>query len=209
MPASPEPDSEPRNVPATKGEQTRATILATAIDRFGQNGFRSTSVADIARSAQVSGSLVYAYFDDKDALFRAALDADAAAVIDEGAATILAAPIGDLWRDELILTLIGAVDRHRLAHRVLAGLEPHVTSAMTELPALVALRQTVSDRLRTDQQAQLIRTDIDPDAIAGGLVSIFLSLLMSITQFGDGDAADRWAQVGAVFDAALLPPEPG
>jgi AcrR family transcriptional regulator len=56
-----------------KGEQTRQAILHAAIDRFGRDGFRSTSVADIARDAAVSGTLAYAYFPNKEALFLAAV----------------------------------------------------------------------------------------------------------------------------------------
>ena len=43
-----------------KGEQTRSTILDAAIVRFGRDGYRSTSVADIARDAGVSGTATYA-----------------------------------------------------------------------------------------------------------------------------------------------------
>ena len=63
----------------TKGAQTRQAILEAAIARFGRDGYRATSVADIARDAGVGGTVAYAYFPDKEALFLAALDEDAAA----------------------------------------------------------------------------------------------------------------------------------
>ena len=46
--------------------------------------YRGTSVADIARDAGVSGTAAYAYFDNKKALFLAALDDDAASAIRSG-----------------------------------------------------------------------------------------------------------------------------
>ena len=49
----------------SKGAQTRQSILRAAIVRFARDGFRPTSVADIAREAGVSGTLVYAYFPNK------------------------------------------------------------------------------------------------------------------------------------------------
>ena len=58
--------------PATKGEQTRRAILRAAITRFGRDGFRATSVADIARDAGVGGTVAYAYYPNKEALFLAA-----------------------------------------------------------------------------------------------------------------------------------------
>ena len=74
--------------PETKGAQTRRAILEAAIARFGRDGFRATSVADIARDASVGGTVAYAYFPNKEALFLAAIDEDAAGVIEEGVATL-------------------------------------------------------------------------------------------------------------------------
>ena len=71
-----------------KGERTRQAILEAAIVRFGRDGFRATAVADIARDAGVGGTVAYAYFPNKEALFLAAIDEDAAAVIHEGLSRI-------------------------------------------------------------------------------------------------------------------------
>src|SRR5947209_14628642 len=92
----------------SKGEQTRQAILRAAIVRFGRDGYRATSVADIARDASVGGTVAYAYFPSKEALFLAAVDEDAAAVVHEGLSTIDDADIDD-WRETLIFTLLGAV----------------------------------------------------------------------------------------------------
>ena len=37
--------------PATKGERTRRRLLELAIERFGERGYRATSVSEIARAA--------------------------------------------------------------------------------------------------------------------------------------------------------------
>src|ERR1700751_2940505 len=93
----------------TKGEQTRRAILEAAVARFGRDGYRATSVADIARDANVGGTVAYAYFPNKEALFLAAVDEDAAAVIEEGLATVLDVPDIRRWHDTLIFTLVDAV----------------------------------------------------------------------------------------------------
>lgn len=190
----------------TKGELTRRAILTAAIQRFGREGFKATSVADIARDADVSGTLTYAYFENKEALFFAALDHDVAEVIGEGVSSVVGADADDSWRDSLIFTLLEAVDRHPLARRVLAGLEPHVTDRMIDLPALAELREAIADRLRTDQAAGKVRTDIDPVAIGSGAVTIFISLLMSVIQFGRDGLTVYGRDVLAVFEAAIDPP---
>jgi AcrR family transcriptional regulator len=188
-----------------KGEQTRQAILHAAIDRFGRDGYRSTSVADIARDASVSGTLAYAYFPNKEALFLAAVDEDAAGVINEGLSTILDNPHAgpDDWRQALLVTLVAAVDGHPLARRLLAGLEPDVTDRVLEIPALAELRKACVERLRSEQAAGLVRSDIDVVAIANGMVTIILSLLMSVVQIGGGTADNYGPDVTAVFEAAL------
>jgi AcrR family transcriptional regulator len=194
-----------------KGEQTRRAILDAAIDRFGRDGYRATSVADIARDAGVSGTAAYAYFPNKEALFLAALDDDAAAVIDEGVSQVLDDPtIGaepaDDWGQHLFFTLLGAVDHHPLARRILAGLEPGVTDRVVEIPALSELRKACAERLRAEQVAGTVRPDIDPVAIASGVVAIISSLLMSVVQLGGKSAAVYAKDVTAVLAAALDPP---
>ena len=188
-----------------KGELTRQGILHAAIDRFGRDGYRTTSVADIARDAAVSGTLAYAYFPNKEALFLAAVDEDAAAVINEGLSTILDNPDAgpDDWRQALLGTLVAAVDRHPLARRLLAGLEPDVTDRVLEIPALEELRKACVERLRSEQAAGIVRTDIDAVAVANGMVTIILSLLMAVVQIGGGAGDTYGPDVIAVFEAAL------
>src|SRR6202034_762648 len=177
---------------------------------FGRDGFRSTSVADIARDAGVGGTVAYAYFPNKEALFLAAVDEDAAGVIGEGLATVMEVPDIRRWHDTLIFTLVDAVDRHPLARRLLAGLEPDVTVRVLEIPALNELRKACGELLRTGQAAGTVRPDIDPAVIANGVISLMLSVLMSVTQLGNETAVAYSADVTAVFEAALtLPAERG
>jgi AcrR family transcriptional regulator len=187
----------------SKGAQTRRALLDAAILRFGREGYRSTSVADIARDAGVGGTVPYAYFPNKEALFLAALDEDAAAVIEEGLSSVMADPDVQDWRQTLIFTLVGAVEGHPLARRLLAGLEPEVTDRVLEIPALAELRKACTERIRAEQLAGKVRPDIDPGVIGNGVVSILLSLLMSVVQVGRSAALSYGADVAAVFEAAL------
>ena len=193
----------PDTATPTKGAQTRQAILRAAIARFGREGYRSTSIADIARDAVVSGTLAYAYFPNKEALFLAAVDEDAAGVIHEGLTSVIANPDVQDWRQTLIFTLVGAVEHHPLARRLLAGLEPEVTERVLEIPALAELRKACAERLRGEQISGSVRTDIDPSVIANGVVAIILSLLMSVVQVGSNAANTYASDVAAVFEAAL------
>ena len=190
----------------TKGEQTRQAILGAAVARFGRDGYRATSVADIARDAGVGGTVAYAYFPGKEALFLAALDEDAAAVINEGLASVLDQPEFDVLGRTLVFSLVRALDDHPLARRIIAGLEPGVTDRVLDLPALAELRKALAERLRTDQLAGTVRTDIDPVTIANGVVAIVIPLMMAVVQVGTRAAAVYAPDVIAVFEAALVDP---
>jgi AcrR family transcriptional regulator len=191
---------------ATKGQRTRQALLDAAIARFGRDGYRGTSVAEIARDARLSGTAAYAYFPNKEALFIAAVDEDAAAVIEEGLSSIADHVDLDHWRQTLIFTILDAVDRHSLARRVLAGLEPEFTDRLLGIPALEQLRKVCRERLRAQQLTGHVRTDIDPQQIADGLVTIVLSLVMSLVQLGADPATLLGRDVAAVVEAALNPP---
>jgi AcrR family transcriptional regulator len=200
-------------VAETKGDRTRRAILRAAIARFGRDGYRATSVADIARDASVGGTVAYAYFPNKEALFLAAVDEDAAGVIEEGVASTLGPAGTDIhrWHDVLLFTLMEAVERHPLARRLLAGLEPEVTPRVLDMPALNELRKACTELLRAGQAEGTVRPDIDPAAVANGIITLMLSVLMSVTQLGSETAVAYSHDVAAVFEAALVaavPPPP-
>jgi AcrR family transcriptional regulator len=192
----------------TKGELTRRHILDAAIARFGRDGYRTTSVADIARDASVGGTVPYAYFAGKEALFLAAVDEDAAAVIHEGLSDLFARPGPPDWQATLLGTLVDAVDRHPLARRLLAGLEPEVTARVLDIPALAELRKVCAGRLAAEQRAGNVRPDIDATLMANGVVTIVMALLRSVVQLGVDATSGYLDEVAAVFDAALEPPTP-
>jgi AcrR family transcriptional regulator len=191
----------------TKGELTRRQILTAAVARFGRHGYRATSVADIARDAGVGGSVPYAYFAGKEALFLAAVDEDAAAVIHRALAGAFDEPGLPDWQGVLLGTLLEAVDEHPLARRLLAGLEPEVMARVMHVPALEDLRRQAARRLAADQRAGLVRSDIDPTTMADGIVAIVMSLLRAVVQLGVDATGEYADQVAAVLEAAVRPPE--
>jgi len=57
-------------------EQRRDEILSAAKRVFAISGFHATTMADVAREAGVSYGTIYWYFDSKEALFYALMDAE-------------------------------------------------------------------------------------------------------------------------------------
>ena len=188
-----------------KAERSRQAIVDAAVRRFARDGFRATSIAAIARDAGVSRSLPYAYFDDAEALFAAALDQDAAALIDDLLAPLVSSGSIDLaWRDNAMRDVLGALERYPLARRVLAGLEPQVPQRMLELPALDRLRAGLADQLRLGQEFGLVRTDIDVDEIGRGAITLWLAMLLAAAQFGLDYVEPEFASIRAIVAAAVL-----
>ena len=198
--------TQPLTVAPGKGERTRQRLLEIAVRRFAADGFRRTSVSDIAREAGLTPAAAYAYFAGKDGLFQAAVDADASALIETARS---AGARGTSVRDQLFLfvtELRERVDDYPLARRVLSGLEPEVAARLVAIPSLVALTAGLADELAEAQEAGEVRGDVDPAQLAVGLETIVLALLMAELQTGLAVEPERKDGVLATMDAALRPP---
>jgi AcrR family transcriptional regulator len=190
---------------ATKGERTRLALLEAAIRRFSADGLRGVALSDVARDVGVTPAAVYAYFPGKEALFAAAVDADADALVEVALQAVERGRFTGDWA-ALIQLLLDALPDHPLARRVLSGLEPESTERLLDIPALARLRIQLAELIAGDQRPGAVRPDIDPTSHADGLVTIVLALLIGILQTGGQPHPDRAPGVIAVLDAALRSP---
>ncbi|MGX9792093.1 TetR/AcrR family transcriptional regulator [Mycobacterium sp. MMS18-G62] len=62
---------QPASLRAEQVAQTRAALIAAGRRLFGEHGFRTTSVEDLAREARVTTGALYHHFPTKTALFEA------------------------------------------------------------------------------------------------------------------------------------------
>lgn len=199
------PATDPTDTgPESKGERTRRRLLDLAVDQFGSRGYRATSVSEITRAAGLTQAASYAYFDSKEALFRAAVDDDAGTLVSEALVEVEATPATELIPGLLVHLAAGLAD-HPLVERVLGGKEPEAMDQLADLPALQQVVDEVGRRLAEGQETGSIRPDIDASTIATGAGSIILALLTTITQ-GAGQSNDE-VVVGvlSVFNATVLP----
>lgn len=188
-----------------KGERTKRRLLDLAKDQFGRHGYRSTSVSEITRAAGLTQAASYAYFESKEALFRAAVDDDAQALISTAMAKVEGTPPAQLI-PALLVHLADGLDDHPLVRRVLAGQEPDAMAQLVDLPALADAIEHIGERLAEGQREGTIRADIDPVTIANGAGTICLALLTSMTQAAEQSRDETVLGVLAVFDAIVLPP---
>ena len=194
----------PTAVAGTKGDRTRQRVLEIAVQRFAVDGFRRTSVSDIARDADLTPAAVYAYFAGKEALFQAAVDADASALIDDSRTEVENLSMRE-GVGAMVSVLLRRVVDHPLAERVLLGKEPDVIGRLLDLPSLRTLTDDVTAQIVVAQSEGEVRADVDPRLIAEGLESIVISVLMSSLQASVSPESRRADATRAVLDAALRP----
>ena len=144
-----------------RGRETRQRIVAAAAELMFENGVAETTLEDIRAAAGVSGSQVYHYFDDKQALVRAVIDYQADAVLDaqgDHLNRLDTMPGLRAWRDFLV------DHQRRLGCRGgcpigALGAEVAETDAAARLTAARALRRW-EGRIRDGLQAMHTRGDL-------------------------------------------------
>jgi AcrR family transcriptional regulator len=133
------------------GEDTKATILEAARAEFAAKGYAATSLRAVARRAGVDPALVHHYFDGKDDLFTATLDApanpaalvggivaDAGGSLDGVGERVVTTFLG-LWDDVEAQARLRGLLRNALEHEAaLRGLREYLTAdVLGRLGALV------------------------------------------------------------------------
>jgi AcrR family transcriptional regulator len=191
----------------SRGAKTRQALLDAARERFARDGYRATSVADISRDAGVGGTTAFVHFENKEALFLAAVDDDLTSLFDElGVELASLGPEGAV-PDRLLATVLAIVERYPLARRLLAGLEPDVTERVLETESFAVLRRSVAELLAEGQEAGSIRPDLPPEHLADGLVAVVVAVAMASVQIGP-TVPDSFGPGLATVLRGLLTPDP-
>ena len=169
-----------------KGERTRAALIRAAIDRFAAEGFHRVSLTDIARDVGVSPTAVYRYFPDKEALFEAAVNADAEALVTLAREALSRDVGGSLLEllGRLAAGLVAAAHEHPLVARVLAGADIMTPARILALPTLAEFRSELAELLEFGQSLGLVRGDLDPAVAALGLETVVLNQVAYLVASG-------------------------
>jgi AcrR family transcriptional regulator len=198
----------PRSVPVSaKGVATRERILDAAVARFADQGFRETSVAAVARDAGVTAPAVHSYFASKQDLFHAAFERDVGPVLDvlgsEAEAYSEQAPGTPRPGGGMAGRIVAELGRHPLALRIFSGGEPALTRQLMTLPTVVEAHERLTSRVRAAQQAGVLRQDLPPGALAGGLETLIFALLLGALQMGMSRDAERRKAIAAIITQGI------
>jgi TetR/AcrR family transcriptional repressor of nem operon len=161
-----------------RGRETRQRIVAAAAELMFDNGVAETTLEEIRAAAGVSGSQVYHYFADKQALVRAVIDYQTDAVLGAQADHLdRLDTVGGLraWRDFLV------EHQRRLGCRGgcpigALGAEVAETDALARLAAARGLARW-ERRIRDGFQAMHARGDLPADVNPEDLALAVLAAL--------------------------------
>jgi len=191
-----------------KGAATRQRIVGCAVARFAQDGFRQTSVAQVARDAGVTSQAVHAHFGSKEALFHAAFEHDVEGLLGVFTARVAHGPIAGSPGSPLALipALLGELESHPLARRILQGHEADRTRELLDLPAIARTREQLTQLVAGAQQGGAVRDDLTPEALAGALETLTLALLLGAVQVGMIGDDQRRLAILAILLQGIQPP---
>lgn len=189
------PPADPRRS-LTKGQRTRLRLLQAAIDRFGADGYRATSVSQLSRDAGLTPAAAYAYFADKEAFWVAAVRAD----LDQLSAEIRDQALrSDRPLFDLMLGMFSALDRHPLTRRVLAEGTQADLRLVLDHSLFAGTTAILESRLEGRRASGNLPPGSSPAVLARGIETVIFSMLLSAVRAGLGDDPQRLTAVVEVL----------
>ena len=192
-------------------EARRRSILGAAIRCYRRDGYFETQMKDIAAEAEISVGLLYRYFDDKEALLFAVMEASRAAdrrgraetTEDrpaEEALRALARGIVELHADPAQLDMLrGNVrafgEATRLEAAELDVIQPSLREAVEDFSALI----------RRGQGEGVFDASVDPIAVARMMIAMISGSNVLRVFDPDFDPAAHGVLVDRMIDGLLRP----
>jgi TetR/AcrR family fatty acid metabolism transcriptional regulator len=186
----------------TKGENSRIRLLGAAASEFARLGYHATKVSNIVAAAGLTQAAFYLYFPSKEAIFaelvaefrgRLQLLADAGKLVTH----LSPGSVPDQVR-----TNASAILRLLMADADLTRV------ALFQAPDGEAIRAgivaMISDNLRANQEAGIIRPDLDVTIGAEAMVGLLERLLLRWLKTGEGAPESLAAAAADVIMYGIL-----
>jgi AcrR family transcriptional regulator len=172
--------------------QSRERILKAAIDEIAEMGFEKARLVDIAKRADLTVGSIYTWFENKEDLFRAALEDALEAQLLSNAAALAGVP--ELNQDKWLYEIANLVPRNFEDATVTAAQRLMIESYYASwrdsdaqeklLPRLRTHVQMYIDIIERAQASGAVRDDIDTYALAMVMVAVPLGMsLLNLSGF--------------------------
>ncbi|MBI2705809.1 MAG: TetR/AcrR family transcriptional regulator [Actinobacteria bacterium] len=194
-----------RAVSAEDKNRRRDELLAAAKQVFAEQGYQSATVADVARAAGLSYGVVYWYFDSKEALLHALMEAEEATLRSRIAEAVASAESRDI---RVVLTgAVGATFQFFDDDQASASLlfrDPSTLGADFGRHLLEIYGRFIGDLdsvVRTSQRNGLVRK-APPRLLAFSVAALVSQVALRRLTTDDGLRPDDAAElvVGLLFD---------
>lgn len=155
-----------------RAARTREALLAAAYEVFSEEGYRATSVGDIAERAGVSLGTYYQYFRDRAEIMATLVQAGAAELL-RGQAGRWDPARGRLGLRRLIARFVETYRSTATFQRVweeVRLVEPELAPLDRDL--VKVLTGAVAESLAEAQERRLVRADLDPEDMARALTAM-------------------------------------
>ncbi len=184
----------------TKGERTRERLLKVAVERFGTHGYRSTSVSQLSRDAGLTPAAAYAYFEDKETFWQAAINTDLDSLRTEMISSVARSerPIVDY-----MFALVAGLQGHALARRVLVEGSPRDLQQVLTHPLFATTTKLVAEGLAARQVAGTLPASANPEQLALAMETVSFALVLAVVRAGMKGVRERVDSVVELMDAAM------
>ncbi|GAB4013889.1 TetR/AcrR family transcriptional regulator [Nocardioides ultimimeridianus] len=164
----------------TKGARTRARIVEEAAGLIHEHGVAATTLDHVKAAADVSGSQLYHYFPDKNALVQAVIDYQADAIVERNKQVLGTANGIEAWRE---MVMAAARRTQAIGGCQLGSLGGQLAENDPEARALIAAgfdrwTAAISDGLRPLEVEGRLPPDIGPDDLATTLLATLEGALL-------------------------------
>lgn len=159
---------------APSAQATRERILAASVPLFAQGGIQGTTIRRIAAAARVNSQLIYYYFRDKNGLFRAVLQAEAARVsrLLTDASTASTSPRDQLARfvREWVRVSLAESEALKMLYRAMLDGDRKLIEGIQVFSGDHAAQ--ITTLIRKGQSIGIFRKDVDARRVVASLVSM-------------------------------------
>jgi TetR/AcrR family transcriptional regulator, transcriptional repressor for nem operon len=151
-----------------KGARTRGRIVEEAAALIHERGVAGTTLEDVRVAADVSGSQMYHYFQDKNDLVQAVIDYQADGIVKRQRQALSSANGVEAWRN---MVITAAKRTKAKGGCQLGSLVSQLAESDPEARARIAAgfdqwAAAIGDGLRSLHADGKLRSDIDPDDLA-------------------------------------------
>ena len=181
---------------------TRRAIVASAVELMSRQGFKHTTMKDIARGAQIGDATIYKYFATKEKLVLGYFDQ---VVGDALAATQRTPGFAQYKLQEKLQRLTDAVLEQMLPDREFVAL---LRALVARSPLLMlgdglAGKQAISVAVQQFLEAAQAGGEIEPCSFHATLGSLYADYLLAVVSYWLVDTSDEFADTTQFVDLSL------